>query len=67
MEGFTNKVMFIASACQKVIGVEWQKRQMAFFPHAELAVIPDAGHEMFAENPKAIIVAVTDYLDVSVR
>lgn len=52
VERFTSKGLFIASECQKVIGVEWQKRQMAFFPNAELAVIPDAGHEMFAENLK---------------
>ena len=67
VERFTNKVLFIAGACQKVIGVEWQKRQMAFFPNAELAVIPDAGHELFAENPEASIAAVRDYLDASVR
>ena len=28
VERFTNKVLFMASVCQKVIGVEWQKRQM---------------------------------------
>jgi pimeloyl-ACP methyl ester carboxylesterase len=63
VEGFTNKVLFIASECQKVIGVEWQKRQMGFFPNVQLAVIRDAGHEMFAENPEASIAAVREYLD----
>jgi len=63
VEGFTNKVLFIAGECQMVIGVEWQKRQMEFFPNAELAVIPDAGHEMFAENPEASIAAVREYLN----
>jgi proline iminopeptidase len=63
VERFTNKVLFIASACQKVIGVEWQKRQMAFFSNAQLAVIPGAGHELFAENPEASIGAVRAYLD----
>jgi proline iminopeptidase len=67
VERFTNKVLFIASACQKVIGAEWQKRHMTFFPNAELAVIPDAGHEMFAENPEASIAAVRGYLDAPVR
>jgi pimeloyl-ACP methyl ester carboxylesterase len=37
------------------------------FPKAELAVIPAAGHEMFAENPKASIAAVRAYLDAPVR
>jgi len=67
VERFTNKVLFIASACQKVIGVDWQKKQMALFPNGQLAVIPDAGHEMFAENPEASIAAVRGYLDASVR
>jgi proline iminopeptidase len=31
VEGFTNKVLIMASECQKVIGIEWQKRQMQFF------------------------------------
>ena len=67
VEGFTNKVLFMASECQTVIGVEWQKKQMEFFVNAELAVIPDAGHEMFAENPEASIAAVREYLNAPVR
>ena len=63
MEGFTNKVLFIAGECQMVIGADWQKKQMEFFPNAELDIIPDAGHEMFAENPEASIVAVREYLN----
>jgi pimeloyl-ACP methyl ester carboxylesterase len=67
VEGFTNKVLFIAGECQKVIGVEWQKRQMEYFPNAELAVIPSAGHEMFAENPEASITALREYLHAPVQ
>jgi proline iminopeptidase len=67
VEEFTNKVLFMTGECQKVIGVEWQKRQMEYFPNAELAVIPDAGHEMFIENPAASITAVRAYLDAPVR
>ena len=63
VEGFANQVLFMASECQTVIGVEWQERQMAFFPNVELAVIPDAGHEMFAENPEASVAAVRAYLN----
>ena len=36
---------------------------MAFFPSADLVVIPDAGHEMFAENSEASIEAVREYLN----
>lgn len=56
----------MASECQTVIGVDWQTRQMAFFPNVELAVIPDAGHEMFTENPDVSIAAVRDYLNAPV-
>jgi len=63
VENFSNKVLFMASECQTVIGADWQSRQMAFFPNAELAVISDAGHEMFAENPEASVAAVREYLN----
>jgi proline iminopeptidase len=67
VEKFTNKVLFMASECQKVIGAEYQLRQMAFFPNAELAVVPNAGHEMFAENPGSSIEAVRSYLNAPAR
>jgi proline iminopeptidase len=64
---FTNKVLFMAGECQTLIGGDWQRQQMEFFPDAELVVIPAAGHEMFAENPQASIAAVREYLDVPTR
>lgn len=67
VEGFSNKVLFIAGECQEIIGVEWQKRQMEFFSNAELAAIPDAGHEMFLENPEASIAVVREYLNTPSR
>jgi len=36
---------------------------MEFFHKAELAVIPDAGHEMFAEYPEKSIAVVREYLN----
>jgi proline iminopeptidase len=60
---FTDKVLFVASECNTWIGVEWQKEQMALFPNAEMVVIPDAGHEMFTENPAASIPPVRAYLE----
>ena len=64
VERFANKVLLMASECNKVIGAEWQRRQMELFPNAELAIIADAGHEMFAESPDASIAAVRAYLSV---
>jgi alpha-beta hydrolase superfamily lysophospholipase len=46
-----------------VIGANWQNGQMAFFPNAELAVIPDAGHEMFAEKSEASKATVRAYVN----
>jgi len=63
VKGVTNKVLFVVGECQTVIGVDWQKRQMEFFHKAELAVIPEAGHEMFAENPEESIAVVREYLN----
>jgi len=63
VENFTDKVLFIASECQTVIGADWQREQMVFFPNADLVVIPHAGHEMFAENPEESIAVVREYLN----
>jgi proline iminopeptidase len=63
VENFTDRVLFITGECQSDIGVDWQREQMAFFPNAELVIIPDAGHEMFAENPEESIAAVREYLN----
>jgi proline iminopeptidase len=63
VEQYENQVLFIAGECQQIIGAEWQREQMKFFPSAELVVIPDAGHEMFFENPEASIAVVREYLN----
>lgn len=67
VENYANKVLFMAGECNSVIGPEWQKRQMVFFPSTELVVIPDAGHEMFLENPLASVFAVRTYLNAPAR
>ncbi len=48
---YSGDVLFIASECNSFFGVAFQREQMTHFPQAELAVIADAGHEMFGENP----------------
>jgi proline iminopeptidase len=63
VEKFGNKVLFMTGECQTVIGADFQNRQMEFFPDAELAIIPDAGHEMFSENPEESIAVVRAYLN----
>ena len=66
VDRFTNKVLFIASE-GTLIGAEWQKRHVELFPNAELVVIPDAGHEMFIENPEVSLAAVRAYLSAPAR
>ncbi len=62
VDKYTGKVLFIASACNTAIGVAHQKRQMEFFPSAELVVIKDSGHMMFGEQPIESVRAVRTYL-----
>lgn len=62
VDQFTGKVLFMAGECQTIIGADWQTRQMQFFHNAELMVIPNAGHEMFLENPEASVEVVRAYL-----
>lgn len=58
---YTADVLFLASACNSFIGAEFQRGQMGVFPQAQLVVIPDAGHELFGENPAASLAAVRDF------
>jgi proline iminopeptidase len=67
VEQFENKVLFMTGECQQLIGAEFQSRQMKLFPNAELAVIPDAGHEMFFENPEESVAVVRAYLNAPAR
>jgi len=67
VEQFENKVLFMTGKCQQLIGAEFQGRQMKLFPSAELAVIPDAGHEMFFENPEESVAVVRAYLNAPAR
>lgn len=58
---FHGEVLFMASECNTFTGAEFQQTQMDLFPQAELVVIPNAGHEMFTENPVASLNAVRTF------
>jgi len=60
---YTNEVLFIASECNSFIGADFQREQMGIFPQARLVVIPNAGHEMFGENPADSLTVLRDYFD----
>jgi proline iminopeptidase len=67
VEGFNNPVLFMASECQTIIGADWQREQMEYFNRAELVVIPNAGHEMFLENPEGSIAAVREFMTFPIQ
>lgn len=62
VDNFKNKILFLASGCNTKIGAEYQKKQMAFFPNTELAVIAGSGHMMFGEKPAESVKVVREYL-----
>ena len=62
VDRFKNEVLFMTGECQQLIGAEFQTQQMKLFPNATLIIIPEAGHEVFFENPETSVSAVRDYL-----
>lgn len=60
-DNYTNEVLFIASQCNNFIGEAFQRRQMTIFPHTQLVVIPNAGHNMITENPAASLEMIRAY------
>ena len=63
VKNFPNKVLFIASECNSIIGEEQQRIHMNYFPNAELIVIKNAGHTMFGEQPEESISAIRRYFN----
>lgn len=61
VEKFDKTVLFMAGECNALIGREYQKEQMKFFPKAELVVVKKSGHMIFAERPEESIGAVRKY------
>ena len=58
---YQGNVLFIASECNSFLGVDFQREQMGYFPQAKLAIIANAGHEMFSENPVESLTAVREF------
>jgi len=61
VEKFSNKVLFIASSCNTLIGEEYQLRQMKFFQNTEMVVIQNAGHSMLGEQPEESMNVIREY------
>ena len=61
VEKFDKKVLFLAGACNILIGLEFQTDQVKLFNDAEMVIIENTGHFMFGEQPDASLAAVRDY------
>lgn len=59
---FEGPVLFIAGACSQVMGERQQRRHLRHFRHAELVVVPDAGHALFNDQPAATQALVRRFL-----
>jgi len=62
VEDFPNDVLFIASECNIVFGERIQRIHMKSFPNAKLAIIDDAGHDLFAGKPEEVISIIREHL-----
>jgi len=58
---YRGDILFMSSQCSRFIGTAFQQRQMHLFPQATLVEIPDAGHNMFSENPEHSLAAVRSF------
>jgi proline iminopeptidase len=59
---FPHKVLLVAGGCNTITGPEAQRQNLELFGNAELAVIKDAGHTMFGEQPEASLAVLRRYL-----
>lgn len=62
LDRFQKPVLFTGSELNEVIGAEFQKRQMTFYPQAQLAVIAGAGHDHHWTHPEDTLRPVLSYL-----
>ena len=62
LKHYTKPVLILASECNRLGGIEFQKRQSAFFANTRMVVIRHSGHMMFSEQPQQSLRAVREYL-----
>jgi proline iminopeptidase len=60
---FDGEVLLIGSTCNTVYGAEYQKRHLPFYKHATLAIIEDAGHFIFYDQPDASLDVIREFLE----
>jgi proline iminopeptidase len=60
-KNYRGEVLLLAGACNQLIGEARQREHLSLFANARLAVIPDAGHMMFASQPERSLEIILDY------
>ncbi len=62
LSDYKQPVLILAGACNTLTGQAFQTRQQRLFSNAGLSVIPESGHELFLDNPKASLSVVNAFL-----
>lgn len=63
LETYTHPVLMLVSECDRWVGLEYQRKyHLGLYASVDMVVIPDAGHDMFWENPQESIGAVRAFL-----
>ena len=63
VDKFNSKVLFLAGACNILIGPDFQQGQMKLFNQAEMIIIDNTGHFMIGEKPDESIFAIRSYFN----
>ena len=65
VEEYPGTVLFVVSECNQLIGEAFQLNHMKYFPRTRLAVIKNAGHTMFGEQPDSSLAVIREYFKSS--
>lgn len=60
---FTNKVLFLASSRNELIGKDFQEKQAMFFQNVEIEIVPDCGHNLMWSKPAETLTFIRAYLN----
>ena len=55
VDQFANRILFMASSCDTVIGEALQRKQMKYFQNSEIQIIEQAGHNLFIDQPETSV------------
>ncbi|MGL1891805.1 MAG: alpha/beta hydrolase [Spirochaetaceae bacterium] len=59
---FDGHVLFLTSEYNKVFGVDYQKKFLGYYQHAEQRIVFDSGHNIFVDQPELSNKMIDDFL-----